>query len=322
MKAIRAMEAGGPEVLRFEDVPTPEPKEGEALVRIEAAGVNFIDVYFRSGQYKTPYPMTLGGEGAGTVEAVGPGTEGVRPGDRVASVNFSGSYAQYAIARGDRLVAVPQGVTTRQAGAALLQGMTAQYLTRSTYPLREGDACLVHAAAGGVGLLLCQMARRIGARVIGTAGSPEKAELARRAGAHEVIEYRKQSFSDEVKRLTAGRGVQVVYDSVGKDTFAGSLDSLALRGTLALFGQSSGKVEPFDPQILNQKGSLYLTRPTLFHYVARREELVERSTEVLGAIGRGELDVKIFREFPLAEAAQAHRLLESRGTTGKLLLIP
>jgi len=322
MKAIRAMEAGGPEVLRFEDVPTPEPKEGEALVRLEAVGVNFIDVYFRSGQYKAPYPMTLGAEGAGTVEAVGPGTEGVRPGDRVASINFSGSCAEYAIAREDRLVAVPEGVTTRQAGASLLQGMTAQYLTRSTYPLREGDACLVHAAAGGVGLLLCQMARRIGARVIGTAGSPEKAELARRAGAHEVIEYRKQSFADEVKRLTGGRGVQVVYDSVGKDTFAGSLDSLALRGTLALFGQSSGKVEPIDPQILNQKGSLYLTRPTLFHYVARREELVERSNEVFGAIGRGELDVKIFREFPLAEAAQAHRLLEARKTTGKLLLIP
>jgi NADPH:quinone reductase len=324
MKAIRAMEAGGPEVLRFEDIPTPEPKEGEALVRIEAAGVNFIDVYFRAGHYKAPYPMTLGAEGAGTVEAVGPGTEGagVRPGDRVGSVNFSGSYAEYAIARVDRLVAVPEGVTTRQAGAALLQGMTAQYLTRSTYPLREGDACLVHAAAGGVGLLLCQMARRIGARVIGTAGSPEKAELARRAGAHEVIEYRKQSFADEVKRLTGGRGVQVVYDSVGKDTFAGSLDSLALRGTLALFGQSSGKVEPVDPQILNQKGSLYLTRPTIFHYVARREELVERSNEVLGSIGRRELDVKVFREFPLAEAAEAHRLLEARKTTGKLLLIP
>jgi NADPH2:quinone reductase len=322
MKAIRAMEAGGPEVLRLEDVPTPEPKEGEALVRIEAAGVNFIDVYFRTGQYKAPYPMTLGTEGAGTVEAVGPGTVGVQPGDRVASVNFSGSYAEYAIARADRLVAVPEKVTTRQAGAALLQGMTAQYLTRSTYPLREGDACLVHAAAGGVGLLLCQMARRIGARVIGTAGSPEKAERARKAGAHEVIEYRTKSFADEVKRLTGGRGVQVVYDSVGKDTFAGSLDSLALRGTLARFGQSSGKVEPVDPQILNQKGSLYLTRPTLFHYVARREELVERSNEVLGAIGRGELDVKVFREFPLAEAAGAHRLLEARKTTGKLLLIP
>ncbi|HEY6049783.1 MAG TPA: quinone oxidoreductase, partial [Thermoanaerobaculia bacterium] len=288
MKAIRAMEVGGPEVLRLEDVPRPEPKEGEALVRIEAAGVNFIDVYFRSGQYKALYPLTLGAEGAGTVEAVGPGTAGVRPGDRVGSVNFSGSYAEYAIARADKLVPLPESVTTRQAGAALLQGMTAQYLVRSTYPLREGETCLVHAAAGGVGLLLCQMARRIGARVIGTAGSPEKAELARRAGAHEVILYRTASVPDEVKRLTGGNGVQVVYDSVGKDTFPGSLDSLALRGTLVLFGQSSGKVDPVDPQILNQKGSLYLTRPTLFHYVARREELVARSKEVLGAIARGE----------------------------------
>ena len=322
MKAIRAMEAGGTEVLRLEDLPRPEPKEGEALVRIEAAGVNFIDVYFRTGQYKAPYPMTLGSEAAGTVEAVGPGVSTVREGDRVGSVNFSGSYAEYAIARADRLVAIPDGVTTRQAAASLLQGMTAQYLTRSTYPLREGDTCLVHAAAGGVGLLLCQIARRIGARVIGTAGSPEKAELARKAGAHHVIEYRTQSFADEVKRLTGGNGVQVVYDSVGKDTFAGSLDSLAMRGLLALFGQSSGKVEAFDPQILNQKGSLYLTRPTLFHYVAKREDLVERSGELFGWIGRGELDVKVFRELPLAEAAQAHRLLEGRKTSGKLLLIP
>jgi len=322
MKAIRAMEAGGTEVLRLEDLPRPEPKEGEALVRIEAAGVNFIDVYFRTGQYKAPYPMTLGSEAAGTVEAVGPGVSMVRKGDRVGSVNFSGSYAEYAIARADRLVAIPDGVTTRQAAASLLQGMTAQYLTRSTYPLREGDTCLVHAAAGGVGLLLCQIARRIGARVIGTAGSPEKAELARKAGAHHVIEYRTQSFADEVKRLTGGNGVQVVYDSVGKDTFAGSLDSLAMRGLLALFGQSSGKVEAFDPQILNQKGSLYLTRPTLFHYVAKREDLVERSGELFGWIGRGELDVKVFRELPLAEAAGAHRLLEGRKTSGKLLLIP
>jgi NADPH2:quinone reductase len=322
MKAIRAMEAGGTEVLRLEDLPRPEPKEGEALVRIEAAGVNFIDVYFRTGQYKAPYPMTLGSEAAGTVEAVGPGVSMVRKGDRVGSVNFSGSYAEYAIARADRLVAIPDGVATRQAAASLLQGMTAQYLTRSTYPLREGDTCLVHAAAGGVGLLLCQIARRIGARVIGTAGSPEKAEMARKAGAHHVIEYRTQSFSEEVKRLTGGNGVQVVYDSVGKDTFAGSLDSLAMRGLLALFGQSSGKVEAFDPQILNQKGSLYLTRPTLFHYVAKREDLVERSGELFGWIGRGELDVKVFRELPLAEAAQAHELLEGRKTSGKLLLIP
>ncbi|HYK41557.1 MAG TPA: quinone oxidoreductase [Thermoanaerobaculia bacterium] len=322
MKAIRATQAGGPEVLRVEEVPVPRPGQGEALVRIEAAGVNFIDVYFRSGQYKTPYPVTLGVEGAGTVDEVGPGTEGVRKGDRVASIHFSGSYAEYAIAPANRLVALPQAVTARQAAAALLQGMTAQYLVRSTYPLRQGEACLVHAAAGGVGLLLCQMARRIGARVIGTAGSPEKAELARRAGADEVIEYRTKNVAEEVRRLTGGNGVQVVYDSVGKDTFAGSLDSLAMRGTLALFGQSSGKVDPIDPQVLNQKGSVYLTRPTLFHYVAKRQELLERSGEVLGAIARGELDVKIFREIPLAEAAEAHRLLEARKTTGKLILIP
>ena len=321
MKAIRAMEAGGPEVLRLEDLPVPQPREGEALVRIEAAGVNFIDVYFRSGQYKTPYPMTLGTEGAGTVEAVGPGVDGVRKGDRVGSVGFSGSYADYAIAPADKLVPLPQGVSAKQAAGALLQGMTAHYLVRSTYPLRQGETCLVHAAAGGVGLLLCQMARRIGARVIGTAGSPEKADLARRAGAHDVIEYRTKNVPEEVRRLTGGKGVEVVYDSVGKDTFAGSLDSLAMRGTLALFGQSSGKVDPIDPQILNQKGSLYLTRPTLFHYVAKRQELVERSSDVLGAIARGELDVKIFREIPLADAAEAHRLLEGRKTTGKLVLI-
>ncbi len=322
MKAIRVTAPGGAEVLRLEDVPTPAPQEGEALVRIEAAGVNFIDVYYRTGQYKAAFPLTLGMEGAGTVEAVGPGVEGVRRGDRVGSVNFAGSYAEYATAKADRLVPVPEGVSTRQAAAALLQGMTAHYLTRSTYPLRAGDTCLVHAAAGGVGLLLCQIARKAGARVIGTAGGPEKTALGRSAGAHETIDYRKDSFVDEVRRITEGRGVQVVYDSVGKDTFSGSLDCLAVRGTLALFGQSSGKVDPVDPQVLNQKGSLYLTRPTLAHYVARREELLERSGDIIGWISKGELEVRIFREVPLAEAAEAHRLLEGRKTSGKLLLIP
>jgi NADPH2:quinone reductase len=322
MKAIRAEQAGGPEVLRLEERPKPEPKEGEALVRIEAAGVNFIDVYFRTGQYKGAFPMTLGTEGAGTVEAVGPGVSEVRPGDRVASVSFSGSYAEYATAKADRLVPVPDGVSTRQAAAALLQGMTAHYLARSTYRLSAGDSCLVHAAAGGVGLLLCQIAGRSGARVIGTAGGREKVEIARGAGARDVIDYKATSFPDEVKRLTGGKGVQVVYDSVGKDTFAGSLECLAIRGTLVLFGQSSGKVDPVDPQILNQKGSLYLTRPTLAHYVARREELLERAGDVLGWIAAGELHVRIFREVPLAETAEAHRMLEGRKTTGKLLLIP
>ncbi|MEO8430786.1 MAG: quinone oxidoreductase [Acidobacteriota bacterium] len=322
MKAIRVSAPGGTEVLRLENVPTPVPQEGEVLVRIEAAGVNFIDVYYRTGQYRGAFPLTLGTEGAGTVEAVGSGVQGVGPGDRVGSVNFAGSYAEYATAKADRTVPVPQGVTTRQAAAALLQGMTAHYLARSTYPLRPGDTCLVHAAAGGVGLLLCQIGRKAGAHVIGTAGGPEKVALARGAGAQEVIDYRKESFVDEVRRITQGRGVQVVYDSVGKDTFAGSLDCLAVRGTLALFGQSSGKVEPLDPQILNQKGSLYLTRPTLWHYVARREELEERSGDVLGWIAKGELAVKVFREIPLADAAEAHGLLEGRQTSGKVLLIP
>jgi NADPH:quinone reductase len=322
MKAIRVAAPGGPEAMRLEEVGRLEPKEGEVLVRIEAAGVNFIDVYFRTGQYKAPFPMTLGIEGAGTVEALGAGVAGLSRGDRVGSISFAGSYAEYATARADRLVALPAGVSARQAAAALLQGMTAHYLARSAYPLKPGDACLVHAAAGGVGLLLCQIARRSRARVIGTAGGPEKTALARAAGAHETIDYRLGDFVPEVRRLTGGKGVQVVYDSVGRDTFEGSLDCLALRGTLVLFGQSSGKVDPVDPQVLHQKGSLYLTRPTIVHYTASREELIERSTDVLEWIRAGELAVKVFRELPLAEAAQAHTLLEGRKTSGKLLLIP
>lgn len=324
MKAIRIAAPGGPEALRLEDISVPEPGEGEALVAIEAAGVNFIDVYYRTGAYKGAFPLTLGMEGAGTVRRVGPGVTSVRPGDRVGSVNFTGSYAELAIAKADRLVPVPDGVSTRQAAAALLQGMTAHYLARSTYRLGKSDTCLVHAAAGGVGLLLCQIARKTGARVIGTAGGPEKAALAlgAGAGAHEVIDYKAVDFVAEVRRLTDGRGVQVVYDSVGRDTFAGSLDCLARRGMLVLFGQSSGKVDPVDPQILNQKGSLYLTRPTIFHYAAAREELVERAGEVLGWIALGELSVRIFREIPLAHAAEAHSLLEGRATTGKVLLVP
>ncbi len=322
MKAIRVAEPGGPEVLRWEDVPVPTPNEGEALVRIEAAGVNFIDVYFRTGQYKAALPVTLGMEGAGIVEAVGPGVRDVSPGDRVGSVNFAGSYAELSTARAERLVKIPEGVSTRQAAAALLQGMTAHYLTHATYRLRAGEFCLVHAGAGGVGLLLCQIGRRIGARVIATAGGPDKERLAREAGAEETIDYRTKNVAEEVRRITDGKGVRVVYDSVGKDTFEGSLDSLGVRGTLALFGQSSGKVPPIDPQVLNTKGSLFLTRPTLAHYVAMPEELAERSGEILRSIPSGDLSIKIFREIPMADAAEAHRLLEGRKTSGKLLLIP
>jgi NADPH2:quinone reductase len=322
MKAIRVAATGGPEALTYEEVAVPVPKEGEALVRIEAAGVNFIDVYHRTGAYKGALPMTLGVEGAGSVEAVGPGVSGVSPGDRVGSVAFAGSYAEYATAPAEKLVPLPAGVSSRQAAAALLQGMTAHYLSHSTFPLKAGDTCLVHAAAGGVGLLLCQIARRAGAVVIGTAGGPEKAAFARQAGAHEVIDSTRGGFVEEVRRLTGGRGVAVVYDSIGRDTFEGSLDCLARRGTLVLFGQSSGKVEPVDPQVLNVKGSLFLTRPTLFHYIETREDLLQRSGDLLRWIEAGELTVKVFREVPLSQAADAHRLLEGRKTSGKVLLIP
>jgi NADPH2:quinone reductase len=324
MKAIRVSAPGGPEALRLEDIPVPEPGEGEALVRIEAAGVNFIDVYYRTGAgaYKGTWPMTLGMEGAGRVEKVGAGVTEVKPGDRVGSVAFSGSYAQYAIARAEKLVPIPDAVSVAQAAAVLLQGMTAHYLTRSTFRLRPGDACLVHAGAGGVGLLLCQMARRAGARVLATAGSPEKTALARAAGAEQAIDYTTDDFVGAAKKFTDGKGVQVVYDSVGKSTFERSLDCLAQRGMMVLFGQSSGAVSAIDPQVLNQKGSLFLTRPTLLHYTASRHELVERSSDVLGAVARHDLDVKIFREISLKDAAEAHRMLEGRETTGKLVLIP
>ncbi len=322
MKAIRVSEACNADEMRLEDIPVPEPKAGEALVRIEAAGVNFIDVYYRSGTYPGAYPMTLGMEAAGRVEKTGTGVTSVKPGDRVASISFTGSYAEYAVAPAEKLVPVPEGVSATQAAAVLLQGMTAHYLAHSTYPLRKGQACLVHAGAGGVGLLLCQMGRRIGARVFATAGSPEKVALARAAGAEVAIDYTKDDFVAAVKKGTDGRGVSVVYDSVGKTTFDGSLDCLEPRGTMVLFGQSSGSVPPIDPQILNKKGSLFLTRPTLFHYTATREELLERSSAVLDAVARRELDVKVFREIPLAEAAESHRLLEGRKTTGKIVLVP
>jgi len=310
------------------------PGPGEALVRVEAAGVNFIDVYHRKGLYPGPMPLGIGLEGAGVVEAVGPGTrdrgagEGpgdgraVRPGDRVTWTGVAGSYATHVVAPVDRLVPLPDAMRSIDAAAAMLQGMTAHYLTRSTVPLREGDRCLVHAAAGGVGLLLCQMARRLGARVIGTVGTEEKARLAREAGAAEVVLYRVEDFVEATRRWTDGEGVRVVYDAVGADTFARSLDSLAPRGTLVLYGQSSGPVPPFDPQVLNRKGSLFLTRPSLFHYVATREALLARAGDVLGDVASGALRLRVDRTLPLARAAEAHHALEGRETSGKIVLLP
>jgi NADPH:quinone reductase len=321
MKAILVKTYGGAEQLHLEELDTPAPGEGQVRVRVEAAGVNFMDVYQRTGAYKAPLPLALGQEGAGIVEAVGAGVTGLRAGARVAWASVPGSYATHVVSAAERFVPVPDGVDARTAAAAMLQGMTAHYLVRSTYPLARGETCLMHAAAGGVGLVFCQLAKRAGARVLGTVGSEEKVVLAKRAGADEVILYRSQDFVAETKRLTGGRGVQVVYDSVGKDTFLRGLDALAPRGTMVLFGQSSGPVAPFDPQVLNLKGSLYLTRPSLGHYVATREELAARAGDVLGAIARGELEIHVGATFALADAAEAHRALEGRRTTGKVLLV-
>jgi NADPH2:quinone reductase len=322
MKAIRVEEYGGPEKLVYREVEKPEPRAGEALVRIEAIGVNFIDVYHRTGLYPLPLPFTSGSEASGTVEAVAGDVDEIQVGDRVAYAMSLGAYAEYAAVPAARLVKVPLGVDAESGAAAMLQGMTAHYLVTSTYALKRGDTALVHAAAGGVGLLLIQMAKRIGARVFGTVSTEEKARLAREAGADEVIIYTEQDFQEEVKRLTEGKGVRVVYDSVGKTTFIKSLESLAPRGLLALFGQSSGVVPPFDAALLAQKGSLFLTRPSLAHYTATREELLWRANEVFKWIGAGQLKLRIGNRFPLAEAAEAHRQLEGRATTGKLLLIP
>jgi NADPH2:quinone reductase len=322
MKAIRIHAHGGPEVLRYEEAPTPTPGAGQALIRIEAIGVNFIDIYHRSGLYPVQFPYTLGQEAAGVVAELGPDVSGIAVGDLVAYTGVPGAYAEFAVVPADRLVPVPAGVTVRQGAAAILQGVTAQYLATSTYPLAAGQACLVHAAAGGVGLLLCQIARRLGARVIGTVSSEAKAALARAAGADEVILYTQQDFEAEVKRITRGVGVHVVYDSVGKTTFDKSLNCLARRGMLVLYGQSSGPVPPFDPQILNRKGSLFLTRPTLAHYVATRDELLDRAGQVLDWVADGSLSVRIGREYPLADAAEAQWALAGRETTGKVLLVP
>ena len=322
MRAVRVHQPGGPDVLRYEEVPTPEPKPGEALVEIDAVGVNFIDVYKRTGLYKLPLPTTIGEEGAGKVVAVGDGVTEVCPGDRVAWASVLGAYAEYTTVPASRLVPLPSEISATQGAALMLQGMTAHYLACSTYPLRHGDRCLVHAAAGGVGLLLVQIAKMRGARVIATAGSDDKAQLAREAGADAVIVYTRQDFAEETKRLTEGRGVHVVYDSVGRTTFVPGLDVLVHRGTMVLFGQSSGPVAPIDPQLLNQKGSLFLTRPTLGHYVASREELLWRSREIFAWVASAELSLRIGAEYPLREAAEAHRALEGRRTTGKVLLRP
>jgi NADPH2:quinone reductase len=321
MKAIRVATPGGPEQMKLEELPTPSPGDGEALVRIEASGVNFIDIYQRTGAYKQPLPVKLGMEGAGVVEALGKGVTDVSVGDRVAWANLMGSYATHAPLPAQRLVKVPEGVDGKTAAAVMLQGMTAHYLATSTYPLKSGDTCLIHAAAGGVGLLFCQIASRRGARVLGTA-SGAKDQLAKEAGASEIIDYTKADFESEVKRLTNGQGVQVVYDSVGKDTFHKSLKCLSPRGMLVLFGQSSGAVDPIDPQILSANGSLFLTRPTLAHYTATRAELTARCNDLFDWIKKGQLKVRIGAEFPLAQAAQAHEALAGRKTTGKVLLIP
>ena len=320
MEAILVKVVGGPENMELADVPIPAPGPKQALVKIAASGVNFIDVYFRTGLYKADPPIAIGQEAAGTVAAVGPEVTEVAPGDRVAYAMPRGSYAEYAVVPAWALVKIPAHVEFNTAAAAMLQGMTAHYLTHSTFPLKSGDTCLVQAAAGGTGGLIVQMAKMLGARVFGTVSTEEKAQIAREHGADKTILYTKQDFEAEARRLTGGRGVDVVYDSVGRTTFDKSLGSLRPRGTLALFGQSSGSVPPFDPNILNAKGSLFLTRPSLAFHLQTREELLWRAGDVLNWIESGKLKLRIDRTYPLAQAAEAHRALEGRHTTGKLLL--
>jgi NADPH2:quinone reductase len=322
MKAILVKQTGGPEVMELVDLPVPEPKANEAVVKLAASGVNFIDVYFREGRYKAEVPFIPGQEGAGTVSAVGKDVKSVKAGDRVAWTATLGCYAEYAAVAADRLVSIPQGVSDQQAAATMLQGMTAHYLAYGSHPLKKGETALVHAAAGGVGLLLVQMAHNIGARVIATVSTEEKAKLAREAGADDVILYSQTDFETETKKLVGDKKVDVVYDSVGKTTFEKGLNLLRPRGIMVLFGGSSGAVPAFDPIILTQKGSLFLTRPSLGNYIATREELVARSGAVFGMIAAGKLKLRIEHTYPLAEAQRAHRELEGRKTTGKLLLIP
>jgi len=322
MKAIRIHNHGGPEVLAYEDVPVPEPGAGEARVKIEASGVNFIDIYHRIGLYPMNRPCILGSEGAGIVDALGEGVSEVKPGDRVAYAMIPGSYAEYAVVPAVKLVPVPDDIDAKSAAGIMLQGMTAHYLSHSTYPLQKGDTALVHAAAGGVGLLLVQVAKLLGAKVIGTVSTQAKADLARRAGADEIIQYTQADFLAEVKRITNGQGVHVVYDSVGATTFEKSLDCLRPRGYLVLFGQSSGPVAAFDPAKLAAKGSLFLTRPSLAHYALTRAELLRRATDLFDWMHAGKLNLRIEKSLPLQDAREAQQLLEKRKTTGKLILIP
>ena len=322
MKAIQVKQPGGPEVLELVDLPIPQPKENEVVVKTAASGVNFIDIYQREGRYKLPLPFVAGQEGSGTVTAVGSKVSGIKVGDRVAWAGIQGSYAEYAAVPADRAVPIPSAVDDRTAAAAILQGMTAHYLCHDTYPLKRGETALVQAAAGGVGLLLVQMAHNIGARVIGTASAEEKAKLAREAGADDVILYAQVDFEAETKRLTGGKGVDVVFDSVGKTTFEKGLNTLHPRGYMVLFGGSSGAVAPLDPIQLMQKGSLFLTRPTLLHYIVTTDELRKRASAVFEMIAAGKLKLRIAHTYPLTEAAQAHRDLEARKTTGKILLLP
>ncbi|MFD1930012.1 quinone oxidoreductase family protein [Nonomuraea mangrovi] len=319
MRAIVITAQGGPEVLDHRELQDPVPGRGEVLVDVAASGVNFVDIYHRSGVYPVPLPTSIGSEGAGTVTALGPGVEGVAVGDRVAWVNVLGSYAERALVPADRLVPIPEDVSFEVAAASLLQGLTAHYLTHTTHEVKQGDTVLIHAAAGGMGLLLTQLAKLRGARVIGTVSTPEKEKAAREAGADEVIGY--EGFAEQVKRL-APPGVDAVYDGIGKATFEGSLASARPRGVVAVYGVASGPVPSFDSQALTSRGSLFLARPSLVHHIAERDELLSRAADVFGWIGRGELKVTVSRRYPLAEARQAHEDLAARRTTGKLLLIP
>ncbi len=322
MKAVRVHKYGGPEVLTMDDIPVPEPKAGEARIKIEAIGVNFIDIYQRTGLYPIQTPFTLGSEGAGVVDAVGENVTEVKKGDRVAYAMVLGSYAEYAIVPAWRLAPVPSNIDAKSAATLMLQGMTAHYLTHSTYALKKGETALVHAAAGGVGLLLIQIAKQLGANVIGTVSTEAKAQLAKEAGANHVILYTQTDFLTEVKKLTDNRGVHVVYDSVGQSTFDKGLDCLRPRSYMVLFGQSSGPVPPFDPGKLAAKGSLFLTRPTLAHYTLDRNELLQRANDLFNWTASGKLKLRIEKTFPLAEAAEVHRQLEGRKTTGKVILLP
>jgi NADPH2:quinone reductase len=322
MKAVVVTKTGGPEVLEYKDVPKPELKPNQALVEIKAAGLNFIDVYFREGRYPTPLPFVVGQEAAGVISEIGAEVTDVKVGDRVAYSGLQGSYAEFAAVNADRLVNIPDGVSFEQAAALMLQGMTAHYLVKSTYPLKAGETLLVHAAAGGVGQLLVQMAKMIGAEVIATAGTEEKIQIAKQAGADHVILYTKEDFEAETKRITGGKGVHVVYDGVGKSTFEAGLRCLRPRGYMVLFGGASGAVPPFDLIKLSQMGSLFITRPTLGHYIATRKELEWRANDVLGWVASGKLKVSIGQTYKFSDATQAHRNLEARKTTGKSLLLP